>query len=417
MNALMNLNECTDYIIFEVNGKHTRVKIIGTNEEPWFCGRDVCAVLEYIDDKQALQKNVKPKNKKSLANLSAKLGRHHTSNIILGANNVTTEYHTGKAVYINEPGLYSLISRSKAPMAEHFQDLIYEDILPSIRKYGTYSINKHLEMTTKKIEQLSIENKAKDEQIAEQSERLEKAERKALRITKFMNRIDTKDHKDEWIYIATSRQYAMNRLFKIGSTERLMKRIGPYNCGRPAADQIYYAWAKPCYKCKEVDQHIQKLLAKFKDKEKSEMYIGISFTNLCDILTVIIDNYDKSQEYVYDFIKNKLEKSTEEDDGDPPEPLDLKSITYNFGEHSETVNLSHASDDEVKNELILIINRLKKNDEHLEFTRKEIVEELQKKYQGDQRSIWMTMKRILSWKSSKTNVKLGDDVNDFKIVY
>jgi prophage antirepressor-like protein len=38
-------------------------------------------------------------------------------------------------VYINEPGLYSLIMHSNATFAETFQDIVYEVILPSIRKY------------------------------------------------------------------------------------------------------------------------------------------------------------------------------------------------------------------------------------------------------------------------------------------
>jgi prophage antirepressor-like protein len=49
-------------------------------------------------------------------------------------------YHDGKAVYISEPGLYSLIMHSKAPFAEKFQDLVYETILPSIRKFGHYQL-------------------------------------------------------------------------------------------------------------------------------------------------------------------------------------------------------------------------------------------------------------------------------------
>ena len=386
------------------------MRIVGTNDEPWFCGKDVCVVLEYNQPRQALQTNVDDDCKKSLSLLSSE-----TVSLagppILGQNNLENlSYNDGKAVYINEAGLYSLIMSSRAPMAKQFRTLVCKEILPAIRKHGTYAINQQLENANKQLEQLSIE-------ITEQSEKLVRAERKALRITKFMSRIDTKDRKDEWIYIATSRQYAANRIFKIGSTERLMKRIGSYNCGRPAVDQIYYAWAKPCYKSKDVDQHIQKLLAKFKDKEKSEMYVGISFKNLCELLAIIVDNYDKSQDCVYDFIKYKLEKSAEEDDGEPPEPLDLKSITYHFGEHSETVNLTHASDDEVKDELVLIINRLNEDRERPEFTRKELIEELQKKYQGDQRSIWSAMKRVASWKSSKTKVKLTDDVKDCKIVY
>ena len=45
-------------------------------------------------------------------------------------------FNAGKAVYVNEPGLYSLIMKSKAPFAEAFQDFVYEIILPSIRQHG-----------------------------------------------------------------------------------------------------------------------------------------------------------------------------------------------------------------------------------------------------------------------------------------
>jgi prophage antirepressor-like protein len=39
-----------------------------------------------------------------------------------------------------EAGLYSLIARSDSPIAVRFQKWIYEDVLPSIRKTGSYSI-------------------------------------------------------------------------------------------------------------------------------------------------------------------------------------------------------------------------------------------------------------------------------------
>jgi prophage antirepressor-like protein len=32
--------------------------------DPWFCGRDVCEILEYKDMKKALQEHVQQKNKK-----------------------------------------------------------------------------------------------------------------------------------------------------------------------------------------------------------------------------------------------------------------------------------------------------------------------------------------------------------------
>ena len=59
----------------------------------------------------------------------------------LGVNNLKNlTYHTGKAVYIIK-GLYSLIMKSSnVPFAEDFQDLVFEVILPSIRKHGKYQM-------------------------------------------------------------------------------------------------------------------------------------------------------------------------------------------------------------------------------------------------------------------------------------
>lgn len=43
-------------------------------------------------------------------------------------------------VVLYEPGIYQLIFSSKLDSAEHFQDWVFEEVLPSIRKTGTYSL-------------------------------------------------------------------------------------------------------------------------------------------------------------------------------------------------------------------------------------------------------------------------------------
>lgn len=69
---------------------------------------------------------MKPKYKKELKALKeevqcdphcASFGSNHFKNL---------SYNDGKAVYVNEPGLYALIMKSKASFAEAFQDLVYE---------------------------------------------------------------------------------------------------------------------------------------------------------------------------------------------------------------------------------------------------------------------------------------------------
>ena len=60
---------------------------------------------------------------------------------------VTNSYgHSGKRggaqkfICVNEPGLYRLIFMSRKPEAEKFKRWVFHDVLPSIRKYGYYSL-------------------------------------------------------------------------------------------------------------------------------------------------------------------------------------------------------------------------------------------------------------------------------------
>ena len=88
-----------------------QVRVVGTYEIPWFCGRDVCTILGYKDIKDALQKHVLPHQKKSLSLLGSELSCITHDNL-LGTNNLSNEYHEGKAVYINQQGLRSLLAKS-----------------------------------------------------------------------------------------------------------------------------------------------------------------------------------------------------------------------------------------------------------------------------------------------------------------
>ena len=139
MNALINLKDCREYMTIKLNKKDHQIKLAGTIDDPYFCGKDVCEILGYSNIKKALQDNVKNKYKKDLKTLSEKAGPSRGPAFLGSLNHILT-FNEGKAVYINEPGLYSLIMHSKASFAEAFQDLVYEVILPSIRKHGSYHI-------------------------------------------------------------------------------------------------------------------------------------------------------------------------------------------------------------------------------------------------------------------------------------
>jgi prophage antirepressor-like protein len=80
MNALINLKDCKEYMIIKLNNKDhqisaegagcaKRIKLAGTIEDPYFCGRDVCEILGYSNIQKALYENTKNKYKKDLKTL------------------------------------------------------------------------------------------------------------------------------------------------------------------------------------------------------------------------------------------------------------------------------------------------------------------------------------------------------------
>jgi prophage antirepressor-like protein len=108
------------------------IRIVGTPNEPWFSARDICNILEIKDNRSALR--IIPDKWKG-ERLLLTLGGHQNTSII------------------NEAGLYRLIMRSNKPIAQKFQEVVCEEILPSIRKTGEFKLKEMLKRKEKEIEE------------------------------------------------------------------------------------------------------------------------------------------------------------------------------------------------------------------------------------------------------------------------
>ena len=106
---------------FNFNSQEIRVIII--NNEPWFIAADVCAVLEHTNTSVALGRL--KLYEKQLVDPKQYLG------------SVSNQYITA----ISESGLYRLVLTSRKPQAESFQDWIVQEVIPTIRKTGHYSVS------------------------------------------------------------------------------------------------------------------------------------------------------------------------------------------------------------------------------------------------------------------------------------
>lgn len=118
--------------IFE-NDRFGEVRVAGTSENPLFCLVDVCRVLE-IKNPRDCKSRLKPEGVVLTDGVSKTTNQY----------GITTEQEV-TLTFINEQNLYKVVMRSDKPQAEPFQDWVCGEVLPSIRKHGSYMTNDTLE--------------------------------------------------------------------------------------------------------------------------------------------------------------------------------------------------------------------------------------------------------------------------------
>lgn len=96
------------------------IRTVTINNEPWFVGKDVAVSLGYKDTSDALKKHVEDEDK--LTRCFADSGQNRQMYII------------------NESGLYALIFGSRLESAKRFKHWVTSEVLPAIRKNGSYQL-------------------------------------------------------------------------------------------------------------------------------------------------------------------------------------------------------------------------------------------------------------------------------------
>lgn len=107
-----------------------KLSIIMIDDSPWFVGKEVSAALGYANEHKAISMHVDDEDKKILDFK----GFSHFGKSLWSGND-----YSNKTV-INESGLYSLILSSKLPSAKQFKHWVTSEVLPSVRRTGSYRI-------------------------------------------------------------------------------------------------------------------------------------------------------------------------------------------------------------------------------------------------------------------------------------
>ena len=99
------------------NYKEHQVRTVEVNGEVWFVAKDVCDILEIQNVTQAVQN----------------LDEDERSMHYIGRQ--------GEANIISEAGLYKLIFNSRKPEAKEFTRWVTHEVLPTLHRAGTFTIN------------------------------------------------------------------------------------------------------------------------------------------------------------------------------------------------------------------------------------------------------------------------------------
>lgn len=96
------------------------IRTLEINDKPYFCGSDVAKALGYAKPQNAIVAHCR---------YSLKQGIPHPQ----------SPTKTIEMLFIPEGDLYRLIVNSKLPSAEKFEQWVFDEVLPSIRKHGLYA--------------------------------------------------------------------------------------------------------------------------------------------------------------------------------------------------------------------------------------------------------------------------------------
>ena len=114
------------------NEEFGNVRTLTINGEPWFVGKDIAECLGYSRSTKAVSDHVDEEDIDGIQ-IQDSIGRMQNTPII------------------NESGVYSLILSSKLESAKKFKKWVTSEVLPSLRKTGTYTVMATQPNTTSSI--------------------------------------------------------------------------------------------------------------------------------------------------------------------------------------------------------------------------------------------------------------------------
>jgi hypothetical protein len=116
------MNTQIQLFTFKDEDHFSKVRTVEIDGQPWFVAVDVAKALGYSNSRDAVLRHCKPRG--------------------VVKHDIPTSSSVQSFSLINEGNLYRLVSKSKLETAERFEEWVFDEVIPTIRKKGSYGINR-----------------------------------------------------------------------------------------------------------------------------------------------------------------------------------------------------------------------------------------------------------------------------------
>ena len=117
--------------------KQHDVRTVTVEGDIWFVAKDVCDILEIVNHRDAIQ--------------SLDDDEKRVSEIATPSNSGYSSVNI-----ISEPGVYALVMKSRKPEAKQFSRWVRHEVLPQIRKTGSYNMRPNANISPNDLECASV---------------------------------------------------------------------------------------------------------------------------------------------------------------------------------------------------------------------------------------------------------------------
>ncbi|MCJ0918665.1 BRO family protein [Mammaliicoccus sciuri] len=125
------------------NSSFGNLEVLTIEGKQWFPAIKVAEILGYANPRKAIRDHSKEKG--------------------VTIRSVLSNGGTQNKKFIDEGNLYRLITKSKLPQAEQFEEWVFDDVLPTLRKTGSYQVKPLT--TSEQIQLIAKGNTELDERV------------------------------------------------------------------------------------------------------------------------------------------------------------------------------------------------------------------------------------------------------------